>query len=252
MVLNSSIRNLLLDLNERNNYVNNLISITGTISELLSVETMYKSNIDKIQTKTIELKSKSKSKSKKSEILVDKLTEELSDEDDDEEDNKVEESDNKVEESDNKVKESEKRLSDIKNKNEDLKVPQLNDIVYINPKIKDNNLLISRFIDDSTPKDEFIDLNIDLDEGIDEDIVLDVKEEEEEKEKEKEEKEKEKPIKSDNDDLDKLLFKSLEKLHNKPSLTQSKISDKPNEASGGGFSSVNVKKIKLTEKYDFF
>jgi len=239
MVLNSSIRNLLLDLNERNNYVNNLISITGTISELLSVDTMYKSNIDKIQSKTIELKSKSKSKKSEKKIVVDKLTEELSDDDEEEKE-------------EDKEVEKEEYKEEVKDKNDDLKVSQLNDIVYINPKIKDTNLLISRFIDDSTPKDEFIDLNIDLDEGIDEDIVLDVKEEEEEKEKEKEEKEKEKPIKSDNDDLDKLLFKSLEKLHNKPSLTQSKISDKPNEASGGGFSSVNVKKIKLTEKYDFF
>jgi len=239
MVLNSSIRNLLLDLNERNNYVNNLISITGTISELLSVDTMYKSNIDKIQSKTIELKSKSKSKKSEKKIVVDKLTEELSDDDEEEKE-------------EDKEVEKEEYKEEVKDKNDDLKVSQLNDIVYINPKIKDTNLLISRFIDDSTPKDEFIDLNIDLDEGIDEDIVLDVKEEEEEKEKEKEEKEKEKPIKSDNDDLDKLLFKSLEKLHNKPSLTQSNISDKPNEASGGGFSSVNVKKIKLTEKYDFF
>ena len=237
MVLNSSIRNILLDLNEKNNYVNNLIPISGTISELLSVETMYKSNIDKIQTKTIGLKSKSKSKKSEKEIVVDKLTEELSDDDEEEKE-------------EDKEVEKEEYKEEVKDKNDDLKVSQLNDIVYINPKIKDTNLLISRFIDDSTPKDEFIDLNIDLDEGIDEDIVLDVKEEEEEKEKE--EKEKEKPIKSDNDDLDKLLFKSLEKLHNKPSLTQSKISDKPNEASGGGFSSVNVKKIKLTEKYDFF
>ena len=237
MVLNSSIRNILLDLNEKNNYVNNLIPISGTISELLSVETMYKSNIDKIQTKTIGLKSKSKSKKSEKEIVVDKLTEELSDDDEEEKE-------------EDKEEEKEEDKEEEKDKNDDLKVSQLNDIVYINPKIKDTNLLISRFIDDSTPKDEFIDLNIDLDEGIDEDIVLDVKEEEEEKEKE--EKEKEKPIKSDNDDLDKLLFKSLEKLHNKPSLTQSNISDKPNEASGGGFSSVNVKKIKLTEKYDFF
>ena len=235
MVLNSSIRNILLDLNEKNNYVNNLIPISGTISELLSVETMYKSNIDKIQTKTIGLKSKSKSKKSEKEIVVDKLTEELSDDDEEEKE-------------EDKEEEKEEDKEEEKDKNDDLKVSQLNDIVYIKPKIKDKNLLVSRFRDDSTPEDEFVDLNIvdedidDMDEDIDdmdEDIVLDVKD-------------KEKPIKSNNDDLDKLLFKSLEKLHNKPSLTQSKISDKPNEASGGGFSSVNVKKIKLTEKYDFF
>ena len=241
MVLNSSIRNILLDLNEKNNYVNNLIPISGTISELLSVETMYKSNIDKIQTKTIGLKSKSKSKKSEKEIVVDKLTEELSDDDEEEKE-------------EDKEEEKEEDKEEEKDKNDDLKVSQLNDIVYIKPKIKDKNLLVSRFIDDSTPEDEFVDLNIvdedidDIDEDIDdmdEDIVLDVKDV-------KDVKDKEKPIKSNNDDLDKLLFKSLEKLHNKPSLTQSKISDKPNEASGGGFSSVNVKKIKLTEKYDFF
>ena len=241
MVLNSSIRNILLDLNEKNNYVNNLIPISGTISELLSVETMYKSNIDKIQTKTIGLKSKSKSKKSEKEIVVDKLTEELSDDDEEEKE-------------EDKEEEKEEDKEEEKDKNDDLKVSQLNDIVYIKPKIKDKNLLVSRFRDDSTPEDEFVDLNIvdedidDIDEDIDdmdEDIVLDVKDV-------KDVKDKEKPIKSNNDDLDKLLFKSLEKLHNKPSLTQSKISDKPNEASGGGFSSVNVKKIKLTEKYDFF
>tara|TARA_B100000787_G_scaffold169020_1_gene159075 strand:- start:19 stop:714 length:696 start_codon:yes stop_codon:yes gene_type:complete len=231
MVLNKSMRNMLVAIQGRQHYENDLKPISGGISELFGREEMYIRDRDKISSKSIKVKSKS-SKSSDNEFVVEKLTEEISSEEDNDDD-------------DNSM--SDKEMSDIKEENKDLNVSISNDIVYVEPEIKDTNLLVSEFVDQSGPindNDMFGDVDIDIegkdiveeeDKGIDIDIV-----------------------EGKSDKLDHMFFDSLDKLNNKPNLTQIDtqiISDnKPKEISGGNVlgGGPHVKKIQLTEKYDFF
>jgi len=230
MVLNKSMRNILVAIQGRQHYENDLKPISGGISELFGREEMYIRDRDKISSKSIKVKSKS-SKNSDNEFVVEKLTEEISSEEDNDDD-------------DNSM--SDKEMSDIKEENKDLNVSISNDIVYVEPEIKDTNLLVSEFVDQSGPindEDMFGDVDIDI-EGkdivedivVDRDIVEDID-----------------IVEGKSDKLDHMFFDSLDRLNNKPNLTL--ISDnKPKEISGGGnvLGGPHVKKIQLTEKYDFF
>lgn len=236
MVLNKSMRNILVAIQGRQHYENDLKPISGGISELFGREEMYIRDRDKISSKSIKVKSKS-SKNSDNEFVVEKLTEEISSEEDNDDD-------------DNSM--SDKEMSDIKEENKDLNVSISNDIVYVEPEIKDTNLLVSEFVDQSGPindNDMFGDVDIDI-EGkedkdkdivVDRDIVEDID-----------------IVEGKSDKLDHMFFDSLDKLNNKPNLTQIDtqiISDnKPKEISGGNVlgGGPHVKKIQLTEKYDFF
>jgi hypothetical protein len=233
MVLNNSIRELIYINNNKNHYENNLKSILPNI-DMFGVEEIYQKNMIKISNKIIELKKGKK----KREIHIEKVDipdsdiEGLPDEISDDE-----------EESEQKIK---------------------SDISYVEPPVKDDKLtIISRDIDGS---------DIDVDEDLDE-VVEDLDEESDKDPSQKidlgpsflattapewgaavatDVKPDEKTDKSGVSNMDNMLFSCLERIHKKgggnikPNLTQN---FKPKENYGGG---ANIKKIKLTEKYDFF
>jgi len=221
MVLNKSMRNMLVAIQGRQYYENDLKPISGGISELFGREEMYRRDRDKISSKSITLTSRS-NKSSDNEFVVEKLTEEISSDEDNVDDNSM----------------SDKEMSDIKEKNKDLNVSVLNDIVYVEPEIKDTNLLVSGFVDQSGPVNEDIVEDLDIDIVESGKAVLG-----------------EGVLGEDNksDKLDHMFFDSLDRLNNKPNLTQI-IEDKPISSGGGGIGGGSglVKKIQLTEKYDFF
>ena len=227
MVLNNSIRELIYINNNKNHYENNLRSILPNI-DIYGVEEICQKNMIKISNKIIELKKVKKKKKIKidKEEEPDSDIEELPDDEDDEDDEG---------ESVQKIK---------------------SDISYVEP-VKDVPLtIISGDIDGS---------DIDVDEGLDE--VEDLGEVEDLDEGDKDPTEKmdlgqsflantapgwgaakadEKSDKSGGSNMDNMLFSCLERIHKKGGG----IEAKPKENIGG--SGTNIKKIKLTEKYDFF
>jgi len=252
MVLNNSVREILL-IQKENNYENNLRSILPDL-DMFGIEEICQKNMIKISNKIIELK---KIRKKKSDIIVEK--EDIHDSD-------IHDSDTEV------LPDS---LSDSDSDYGQIKSEQsiINDISYVEPPVNDNELtIISGDIDGS---------DIDVDEGLDE--VEDLGEVEDLDEGDKDPTEKmdlgqsflantapgwgaakadEKSDKSGGTKMDSLLFSCLERIHKKgggnnnnnnprPNLTQNfKTIRSPKENYGG--SGANIKKIKLTEKYDFF
>jgi hypothetical protein len=233
MVLNNSIRELIYINNNKNHYENNLRSILPDIDRF-GIEEMCQKNMIKISNKIIELK---KVKKKKKKIHVEKK-----------------------EESDSDIEELPDEISDDEASSEQ-KIKS--DISYVEPPVKDDKLTnIPGDIEDS---------DIDVDEGLDK-VVEDLDEGSDKDPPEKMDlgpnflattapgwgaakadvKPDEKIDKSGGSNMDNMLFSCLERIHkkgggNKPNLTQN---FKPKENYGG--SGGPIKKIKLTEKYDFF
>ena len=264
MGLSNSQREILLNQQKLNNYINDLIPISN-VYEYSVIEKVYKKTIE--ETKKINLKTK-KSK-KKEDVILDKI------------------------ETDTIDSELEETIKSVKEKNEDLL--QNSDLLE-SDNTSDNDIDLFENDDD---KDVSISQDIDkLNDSLDEDTDEDTDENVEETDKpsdkpsekdnvnisDKEESvkdisDKEESVKetSKKDNLDLMFFgvvDNIKKSENKekpvknthkPNLTDFKsvkdinISDKDsnknnddNDKSGGYFSKSNIKNIKLTEKYDFF
>jgi len=242
MVLNNSVREILL-IQKENNYENNLRSILPDL-DMFGIEEICQKNMIKISNKIIELK---KIRKKKSDIIVEK--EDIHDSD-------IHDSDTEV------LPDS---LSDSDSDYGQIKSEQsiINDISYVEPPVNDNELtIISGDIDGS---------DIDVDEGLDEveDLGEEYKEDEDVKKMNLGQSFISSTVpgwgeeaKSGGSNMDNMLFSCLERIHKKgggnnnnnnprPNLTQNfKTILSPKENYGG--SGANIKKIKLTEKYNFF
>jgi len=238
MVLNNSIRELIYINNNKNHYENNLRSILPNI-DMFGVEKICQKNMIKISNKIIELKKVKKKKK----IQIEK----------------EEEPDSDIEE-----------LPDDEDGEEASEQKIKSDISYVEPVKSDKLTIISGDIDGS-------DIDEDVDEGLD--VVEDLYEGDKSND-DKDPTEKmdlgqsflantapgwgaakaandigsdEKTDKSGGTKMDSLLFSCLERIHKKgggitkPNLTQN---FKPKENSGGSVGPI--KKIQLTEKYDFF
>jgi hypothetical protein len=242
MVLNNSVREILL-IQKENNYENNLRSILPDL-DMFGIEEICQKNMIKISNKIIELK---KIRKKKSDIIVEK--EDIHDSD-------IHDSDTEV------LPDS---LSDSDSDYGQIKSEQsiINDISYVEPPVNDNELtIISGDIDGS---------DIDVDEGLDEveDLGEEYKEDEDVKKMNLGQSFISSTVpgwgeeaKSGGSNMDNMLFSCLERIHKKgggnnnnnnprPNLTQNfKTIRSPKENYGG--SGANIKKIQLTEKYNFF
>lgn len=238
MGLSNSIREILLNQQTINNYENNLKPVSKQ-TEFSTVEILHHRTMSEID-KTIKLSKKSSKK--KEEIVIDKV-EDISDEEEEE---------------------LSEEIKDIKSSYSDLETSTLNDVEYVD----DNKNLeepISQDISadninepvpllDEPETVESLDNEINIEEeGLEEDLG------EDEKDDIKGDKientinlSKELSKESSKQDMNNLFFHSLDNIKQKESQAKQtyKSNDKtiPMESSGGG----NIKKIQLTEKYDFF
>jgi len=238
MGLSNSIRELLLENIERNNYVNDLIPVSKQ-SEFSVVE--------KLHHKTIEASKKikvSKKKSVKNELIVDKI-EELSDDDDE------------------IISEN---IESIKESYSDLNTSILNDIEYddenMETVIEPSQDLSSEQIDEPVPLLDGLDTSKsepDMVSKPESDMISKLDTSNSDTSTSKLESNKEitskpesnKEIASKSNPMDTDFFTALSNIENKSSeVKQSHKSNIPQttDLSGG----ANTKVIKLTEKYDFF
>lgn len=238
MGLSNSIRELLLENIERNNYVNDLIPVSKQ-SEFSVVE--------KLHHKTIEASKKikvSKKKSVKNELIVDKI-EELSDDD------------NEI------ISEN---IESIKESYSDLNTSILNDIEYddenMETVIEPSQDLSSEQIDEPVPLLDGLDTSKsepDMVSKPESDMISKLDTSNSDTSTSKLESNKEmtskpesnKEIASKSNPMDTDFFTALSNIENKSSeVKQSHKSNIPQttDLSGG----ANTKVIKLTEKYDFF
>jgi len=233
MGLSNSIRELLLENIERNNYVNDLIPVSKQ-SEFSVVE--------KLHHKTIEASKKikvSKKKSVKNELIVDKI-EELSDDD------------NEI------ISEN---IESIKESYSDLNTSILNDIEYddenMETVIESSQDLSSEQIDEPVPLLDGLDTSKsepDMVSKPESDMISKLDTSNSDTSTSKLESNKEmtsKPDASKSNPMDTDFFTALSNIENKSSeVKQSHKSNIPQttDLSGG----ANTKVIKLTEKYDFF
>ena len=238
MGLSNSIRELLLENIERNNYVNDLIPVSKQ-SEFSVVE--------KLHHKTIEASKKikvSKKKSVKNELIVDKI-EELSDDDDE------------------IISEN---IESIKESYSDLNTSILNDIEYddenMETVIESSQDLSSEQIDEPVPLLDGLDTSKsepDMVSKPESDMISKLDTSNSDTSTSKLESNKEmtskpesnKEIASKSNPMDTDFFTALSNIENKSSeVKQSHKSNIPQttDLSGG----ANTKVIKLTEKYDFF
>jgi hypothetical protein len=243
MGLSNSIRELLLENIERNNYVNDLIPVSKQ-SEFSVVE--------KLHHKTIEASKKikvSKKKSVKNELIVDKI-EELSDDDDEDDDNEI-------------ISEN---IESIKESYSDLNTSILNDIEYddenMETAIESSQDLSSEQIDEPVPLLDGLDTSKskpDMVSKPESDMISKLDTSNSDTSTSKLEYNKEmtskpesnKEIASKSNPMDTDFFTALSNIENKSSeVKQSHKSNIPQttDLSGG----ANTKVIKLTEKYDFF
>ena len=244
MGLSNSIRELLLENIERNNYVNDLIPVSKH-SEFSIVE--------KLHHKTIEASKKikvSKKNSVKSELIVDKI-EELSDDDDDDDESMSD------------------KIESIKESYSDLNTSVLNNIEYVDENmetvIEPSQDLSSEQIDEPVPLLDESDTSkpeSDMVSKTESDIVSkpDTTKSEPDMVSKTESNIESKSgpdmvSKSDmisNSQMDTDFFAALSNIENKSSEVKQthKSSNIPQttDLSGG----ANTKVIKLTEKYDFF
>ena len=235
MSLSNSIREILLKQQTINNYENNLKPVSKQ-TEFSTAEELHHKTMSEID-KTIKLSKKSFKK--KEEIILDKVeVEELSD---DEEDMSEE-------------------IKDIKNSYSDLKTATLNDIEYMDYDKLDKEAPISQDIS-AEQIDEPVPLLDEPSESITkeitEDKINDVTDIAEENTKSSKESSKEASSKeSSKEDINSLFFNSLNNIKKKESQVKqtykSNDSSTSAESSGGGGIDSNLKKIHLTEKYDFF
>ena len=239
MGLSNSIRELLLENIERNNYVNDLIPVSKH-SEFSVVE--------KLHHKTIEASKKikvSKKKSVKNELIVDKI-EELSDDDDDDES-------------------MSDKIESIKESYTDLNTSVLNNIEYVDENmetvIEPSQDLSSEQIDEPVPLLDESDTSKPDTTNSESDVVSKSDTTNPDTSTSKIESnvvsksEPDMVSKSDmisNSQMDTDFFAALSNIENKsPEVKQThKSSNIPQttDLSGG----ANTKVIKLTEKYDFF
>ena len=230
MSLSNSIRELIFKQQEINNTDINFNPVSRTITDFTSVEKIFTDNMIKNQHKIIELSKKSV-KSKTSNVILDKV------------DSISEISDDEIE-SDL----SEDNISDIKKSYEDLDHPT-DDIEFIKSDIVEDTL-ISPDIDSNEIDIPDI-INDDNDDTVEE-MDIDVKDIKVDTTEGLPDKSSDKPEKSDmsGGKMDGLLFECLNKIHLKggktPNLSQN--FEMPKKEFSGG----EVKKIQLTEKYDFF
>ena len=239
MGLNNSIRELLLENIERNNYVNDLIPVSKH-SEFSVVE--------KLHHKTIESSKKikvSKKKSVKNELIVDKI-EELSDDDDDDNESMSD------------------KIESIKESYSDLNTSVLNNIEYVDENmetvIEPSQDLSSEQIDEPVPLLDESDASKpdtiskpESDASKPDTTKSDTSTSKLESNKEMTSKpESNKEIASKSNPIDTDFFAALSNIENKsPEIKQThKSSNIPQttDLSAG----ANTKVIKLTEKYDFF
>lgn len=212
MGLSNSIRELLLENIERNNYVNDLKPVS-TQSEFNTVEKLHHKTIE--ESKKIKV---SKKNSVKSELIVDKI-EELSDDDDD-----------------NEI--MSENIESIKESYSDLNTSILNDIEYdddnINTILEPSQDLSSEQIDEPIPLLDSPDTSKDESKDDTTKSYMTSKHE------------------TNSNPMDTDFFAALSNIENKsPEIKQThKSSNIPQttDLSGG----ANTKVIKLTEKYDFF
>ena len=216
MGLSNSIRELLLENIERNNYVNDLKPVS-TQSEFNTVEKLHHKTIE--ESKKIKV---SKKNSVKSELIVDKI-EELSDDD-------------------NEI--MSENIESIKESYSDLNTSILNDIEYdddnINTILEPSQDLSSEQIDEPIPLLDSPDTS--KDESKDESLDDTTKSKSDMTSKHE----------TNSNPMDTDFFAALSNIENKsPEIKQThKSSNIPQttDLSGG----ANTKVIKLTEKYDFF
>jgi len=225
MGLSNSMREILIDLQNRNNYESNLKPMSKQ-TEFSTVEDLYHKTIIEID-KTIKLSKKSVKK--KEEIVVDKVTEELSD-------SELSDTEDTTED-----------ITKIRNSYSDLKTTILNDIEYMDYDKSDNTAPISQDIS-SDNIDESIPL---LDEEMSTEETLETVDDIEVKSNDKRETDMTKGKESESSgggNIDNMFFGCLDRIHKKGGNKPIKQTHVAKELPGGG----DVKKIKLTEKYDFF
>jgi hypothetical protein len=235
MVLNNSVREILLKQQEINNYENNLISILPDL-DMFGIEEICKKNMIRI-SKIIELK---KGRKRKKDIIVEKED---------------------IQDSDILPDELSDSESDYEQINSEPSI--INDISYVESPINDDKLtIISRDIDldDDLNNDVDDDLNNDVDDDLNNDVDGDLNNDLDDDLNDdfNDDKDKNNDTLSGGDKMNNLLFGCLERIHkkggntiNKPNLTQHiKTLPSPKENYGGSIGPI--KKIKLTEKYDFF
>ena len=234
MGLSNSMREILIDLQNRNNYESNLKPMSKQ-TEFSTVENLHQKTIIEID-KTIKLSKKNVKK--KEEIVIDKVIEELSDNEDTNEDTPEE-------------------ITKIRNSYSDLKTSTLNDIEYMDYDKLDKTEPISQDIssdniESSTPllEESKLDEEISTEDTLEE--TLETLDDIEVKSNDKRETDMKKGMGSETSgggNIDNMFFGCLDRIHKKGGNNPIKQTHVTKELSGGD---RNFKKIKLTEKYDFF
>jgi len=236
MVLNNKIRELLFTQQKNNYYTNDLKSISKPLDELIGINNMCSKNMEIILNKTIKLKKRG---SKKKEMIIEKVENDT--------------------------------IPDYVSDSSDEE--PVNDMEIVEP--VDETILISRDISGDDINSNIDDITVESDTQSNKEEEVESKEEEskesdtksskEEESKEsdtkssKEEESKESDIQSikeidGGNNIDNLLFQSLNNIHKKGGSTPTLTQNFNNDAVGGRMNNNNnnTKTIKLTEQYNFF
>jgi hypothetical protein len=250
MVLNNKIRELLFTQQKNNYYTNDLKSISKPLDELIGINNMCSKNMEIILNKTIKLKKRG---SKKKEMIIEKVENDT--------------------------------IPDYVSDSSDEE--PVNDMEIVEP--VDETILISRDISGDDINSNIDDITVESDTQSNKEEEEESKEEVESKEEEeveskeeeskesdtkssKEEESKESDTKSSKEEeskesdiqsikeidggnnIDNLLFQSLNNIHKKGGSTPNLTQNFNNDAVGGRMNNNNnnTKTIKLTEQYNFF
>ena len=238
MVLNNKIRDIIFTQQKNNYYTNDLKSISKPLDELIGINNMCSKNMEIILNKTIKLKKRG---SKKKEMTVDKLDSKETSNDIDEnildyrsdEDLETSVGDMEIVEPENEIisrdiSSNELDYDDYDEDDEDNEEQEKQEKQEIIEQSDKDEKTISMKLSDNTgnSKDDSKDVSKDV--SKDDSINID-----------------------GGNNMDNLLFLSLNEIHkkggSKPNLTQ----NFNNESVGGGIN-TNTKTIKLTEHYNFF
>ena len=223
MVLNNKIRELLFTQQKNNYYTNDLKSISKPLDELIGINNMCSKNMEIILNKTIKLKKRG---SKKKEMIIEKVENDT--------------------------------IPDYVSDSSDEE--PVNDMEIVEP--VDETILISRDISGDDINSNIDDITVESDTQSNKEEEVESKEEESKEsdtKSSKEEESKESDIQSikeidGGNNIDNLLFQSLNNIHKKGGSTPTLTQNFNNDAVGGRMNNNNnnTKTIKLTEQYNFF